>query len=427
MNVHESEKLAGILDARGYLETNERQEADILVINTCCIRENAENRVLGNLGYIKKLKENKRGLIVAVCGCMTQQKDAAQRIKARCPFVDIIFGTHNFFMFGEYLDAAEKGKKVLDILETEGDTIEGMRVKRAHGVNAWVNIMYGCDNYCAYCVVPLVRGRERSRKPEAILEEVEKLLDSGYKEITLLGQNVNSYCSEDKFGRKVDFARLLERAASFNQKYRLRFTTSHPKDFTDDVIQVIAHNPNIPEFIHLPAQSGSDRILALMNRKYTSKQYLSRIDTIRKYMPDVGLSSDIMVGFPTETESDFLDTLRLIQEVRYHNLYTFIFSPRKETAAYAMEGQIERAIADERFARLIEVQTKIGLELTEGLIGKSFEVLCDTYLEKTGVSRGKTRAGRIISFKTHADLTGQFLDVEVTHNKNTNLFGQVKK
>ena len=426
MNTHESEKLAGILEMKGYEPIHESRGADVVVFNTCCIRENAENRVLGNLGFVKKLKEENRRMIVAVCGCMTQQPGAAERLKARCPFIDIIFGTHNLAEFSAYLDKAEQGKKVSEVWERERETVESLPVKREEGVNAWVNIMYGCDNFCTYCIVPHVRGRERSRKPELIVDDVKRLLDEGYKEITLLGQNVNSYRGTDNAGGIVNFAGLLERAASCStEKYRVRFMTSHPKDLTDDVIRVIAAHPNIPKFIHLPAQSGSDRILGLMNRKYTSADYLNRIETIKKHMPDAGLSGDIMVGFPAETEDDFLDTMRLVKAVRYVNLFTFIYSKRRGTAAALMDGQIDRPTVNERFRRLCGLQAGIGLELAALSVKNTYEILCDRYTKKTRLARGRTSGGKIIWFYSDTDLTGKFAFVTVTEVKNSNLYGEL--
>ena len=427
MNAHESEKLAGILEERNYSPAEKEQDADIIVFNTCCIRENAENRVLGNLGFVKKLKEEKHSLKVVVCGCMTQQDGAAERLKNRCPFINLIFGTHNIHKFSEYLDFVQSGKKIVDIWDAESKTVEGLPIRRKKSINAWINIMYGCNNFCSYCIVPYVRGRERSRSPEAILDDVRRVLDEGYKEITLLGQNVNSYEAEDLRGRKVDFARLLELVSDFPQKYRVRFMTSHPKDLSDNVIRVIAERPNLPEFIHLPAQSGSDRILGLMNRKYTALSYLSRVETIRKFMPSAGLSGDIMVGFPSESEQDFTDTLNLVESVRYNNLYTFIYSRRKGTQAAVMNGQVERMVVNERFKRLLSLQSNIELELAHAALGAEFEILCDTYNKKTGVSSGKTSSGKIIWLKTETDLTGEFIPVTVTDVKKSNLFGKIQK
>jgi tRNA-2-methylthio-N6-dimethylallyladenosine synthase len=426
MNVHESEKLAGILEANGYYPAEDEKDADIIVLNTCCIRENAENRVLGNLGRIKKLREVKKDLKVCVCGCMTQNRGTAVFLKKRCPFINIIFGTHNIHKFGEYLRAVENGEKSLvEIFPQQDGTTEGLPLARSNGTNAWVNIMYGCNNFCSYCIVPYVRGTERSRKPDAIIDEVKKLLDNGYKEITLLGQNVNSYKSEDKNGIEVNFASLLRSVAGFPQKYRVRFMTSHPKDLSDEVIRTISEHPNIPEYIHLPAQSGSDRILELMNRKYNKLDYFNRIETIKRYIPDAGLSGDIIVGFPSETENDFLETLQLVTEVKYNNLYTFIYSRRNGTKADSMENHISEEIKSERIKRLIKLQTDIGYEIAKNEIGHRTEVLCDTYDKKTGILSGRTRNGKTVHIKSDKNLTGEFILADIVSAKNTALNGVI--
>jgi len=422
MNVHESEKLAGIMQARGYVFTENDFDADIIVFNTCCIRQSAENKIIGNLGYVKKLKEKNNNLIVAVCGCMTQQDGAADRLKKRCPFVNIIFGTHNLHKFGEYLDLSLGGQKVNEVYKAETDIIEDIPVKRSSGINAWVNIMYGCDNYCSYCVVPFVRGRERSWNVNHIVDDVKKLLDEGYKEITLLGQNVNSYSFED-----INFASLLEKVSNFNGDYRIKFMTSHPKDFNLDVIKVIAGNKNIHKFIHLPPQSGSDRILNLMNRKYTASDYLNKIELIKKHIPNAGLSGDIIAAFPSETENDFLDTLNLVKQVEFQNLFMFIYSKRDGTAASKMDGMISRDIAGERFDRLNKLQFDIGNKLANQELGKEFTVLIESFNPKNNSYFGKTDNGKAVSFKSDTCKVGDFVTVKVDKVKNSNLLGTVKK
>ena len=314
MNVHESEKIAGILRSRGYEECKDEKEADIIVFNTCCIRENAENHAYGNIGALKKLKRGNPGLLIAVGGCMTQQEGAAERLRKKFPFVDIVFGTHNLDSLGELLDRKAGSKKaVVDIWGKEGEIREDDYSFRTSYPNAWVNIMYGCNNFCSYCIVPYVRGRERSRAPEKISEEVDRLIDSGYKEITLLGQNVNSY-GNDREG-ECSFPQLLRRLCRREDKFRLRFMTSNPKDFGEELVRAIAECPQICHLVHLPVQAGSDRILKLMNRKYTAAEYLRKVELLRKYVPDCQLTTDIMVGFPTETEEDFRATLSLAAEL----------------------------------------------------------------------------------------------------------------
>jgi len=424
MNVHESEKLAGILEGTGYSVAADMNDADIIVINTCTIRQNAENRVVGNLGYIKKLKEKNKSLILGIFGCMPQADGAAQKLIKRAPFINIIFGTHNLYKFSDYLKRALEGEKVIEI-ELESKVVEGLEVKRTSGINAWVNIAYGCDNYCSYCIVPFVRGREKSREPQVVLKEVEDLLKQGYKEITLLGQNVNSYNGIDSNGEKKDFADLLENIALLPYKFRVRFMTSHPKDFSVKVIDAIARHKNLPPYFHLPAQSGSDRILKLMNRKYTAKHYLGLIDIIKSKIPDAGFSSDIIVGFPTETEEDFDKTLELVKKSRYHHLFSFIYSPRAGTKAAEMEGQIDKKTVDARFSKLTELQTKIGLEIAEKQVGKTVEILCDTFDKDKNTYRGKTENGKIVSFTSANNLVGEFVTLKVTKSKNSNLIGEM--
>jgi len=418
MNVHESEKIAGILRAKGYIESEKIEDADFILFNTCAIRETAENRVIGNLGIVKKIKEKNKNLIVAVCGCMTQKSATALNIKKRCPFVDIIIGTHNIYNLGNYLDEVEAGKKVFEILDTEGEVTEGVPLYRTSGVNAWVNIMYGCNNFCTYCIVPYVKGRERSRSVEDIVEEAKRVISEGYKEITLLGQNVNSYSYNN-----TDFASLLERILSLDGDFRLKFMTSHPKDISEKVIKVISQSDKAAKYIHLPVQSGSDRILRLMNRKYDSKSYLEKIDMIRNYIPNVGISSDIIVGFPTETEMDFEDTMRLVEKVQYNNLYTFIYSRRSGTVADSMEGQIDLNVKTERIERLIAHQFEIGNNIAKNCIGKQYNVLVESY--KDGVCHGKSECDKALAFYSAENLIGKFVNVKVTGCNNNKLLAEL--
>ncbi len=420
MNVHESEKLAGILRSRGYEEAASLEECDIVVFNTCCIRETAEYRVLGNLGIVKKLLEKKPNLKVAVCGCMAQKPGAEAMLKKRCPFINIIFGTHNLHKFGEYLDKIDSVRYIGEIWDKEVAIAEDVPVYRTSGVNAWVNIMYGCNNFCSYCIVPYVRGRERSRNADKICDDVKRLLDEGYKEITLLGQNVNSYGNDLTDGS--NFASLLERIGSFDGKYRVRFMTSHPKDISEDVVKTIASCDKLADYIHLPVQAGSDRILELMNRKYTRTDYLNKIDMIRKYIPHVGLSSDIMVGFPTETHEDFLDTVDIIEKVRYNNLFTFIYSRRSGTPADKME-QIDVKTKKERIAKLIELQFAIGNEEAKNCVGKTYEVLCDEWTN--GKAKGKSSCEKAISFPSSENIVGKFVNVRIVGTKNNQLKGEL--
>lgn len=422
MNVHESEKLAGILEEKGYLPAEKENDADIIVFNTCCVRETAETKILGNLGIVKKLKETKPDLKVCVCGCMAQKKGEADRLKKRCPFINLIFGTHNLYKFDQYLDEIMSGQNVIEVWDTDKTLPEKTPIKRSDSVNAWVNIMYGCNNFCSYCIVPYVRGREISRPEQDVLQDVKKLISEGYKEITLLGQNVNSY-GNDFSDKSNHFAALLEKCASFEGDYKIRFMTSHPKDLSEEVVKTIASCDKLADFIHLPVQAGSDRILSLMNRRYTSGQYLEKIDMIRSYIPDAGLSSDIMVGFPTETEEDFSDTMNIVKKVGYNNLYTFIYSRRSGTPADKME-QVELATKKRRIKELIALQFEIGCNLAKKCVGKTYRVLCDGYDGKT--ASGKSSCEKAIYFPSDINPAGKFVNVTVTHTKNNQLYGEIK-
>ncbi len=422
MNVHESEKLAGILEEKGYLPAEKENDADIIVFNTCCVRETAETKILGNLGIVKKLKETKPDLKVCVCGCMAQKKGEADRLKKRCPFINLIFGTHNLYKFDQYLDEIMSGQNVVEVWDTDKTLPEKTPIKRSDSVNAWVNIMYGCNNFCSYCIVPYVRGREISRPEQDVLHDVKTLISEGYKEITLLGQNVNSY-GNDFSDKSNHFAALLEKCASFEGDYKIRFMTSHPKDLSEEVVKTIASCDKLAAFIHLPIQAGSDRILSLMNRRYTSGQYLEKIDMIRSYIPNAGLSSDIMVGFPTETEEDFADTLNVVRKVGYNNLYTFIYSRRSGTPADKME-QVELATKKRRIKELIALQFEIGCDLAKKCVGKTYRVLCDGYDGKT--ASGKSSCEKAIYFPSDINPVGKFVNVTVTHTKNNQLYGEIK-
>ncbi len=422
MNVHESEKLAGILEEKGYIPAEKENDADIIVFNTCCVRETAETKILGNLGIVKKLKETKPDLKVCVCGCMAQKKGEADRLKKRCPFINLIFGTHNLYKFDQYLDEIMSGQNVIEVWDTDKTLPEKTPIKRSDSVNAWVNIMYGCNNFCSYCIVPYVRGREISRPEQDVLQDVKKLISEGYKEITLLGQNVNSY-GNDFSDKSNHFAALLEKCASFEGDYKIRFMTSHPKDLSEEVVKTIASCDKLADFIHLPVQAGSDRILSLMNRRYTSGQYLEKIDMIRSYIPDAGLSSDIMVGFPTETEEDFSDTMNIVKKVGYNNLYTFIYSRRSGTPADKME-QVELATKKRRIKELIALQFEIGCDLAKKCVGKTYRVLCDGYDGKT--ASGKSSCEKAIYFPSDINPIGKFVNVTVTHTKNNQLYGEIK-
>lgn len=423
MNVHESEKLAGILRSRGYTETSSKEEADIVVFNTCCIRENAENHAYGNIGALKKLKKARPAMLIAVGGCMTQQPGAAERLRKKFPFVDIVFGTHNLEEFGALLDRKIGRKKaVIDIWDKEGEVGEDDISFRTSYPNAWVNIMYGCNNFCSYCIVPYVRGRERSRAAEAVVAEVNDLLDRGYKEITLLGQNVNSYgndCGE------VSFPQLLRKICARDEKFRLRFMTSNPKDFGEELVRAIADHRQLCHLIHLPVQAGSDRILRLMNRKYTAREYLQKVEMLRRIIPDCQLSTDIMVGFPTETEEDFRATLELVRAADFSAAFTFVYSRRSGTVAADMEGQIPEEVQKERIMRLVELVNAQTREKSLSYRGKTVEILCEDYDDKKRLYMGRDEYGRMGYFTSEQNRIGNFVDIHVTDSSGISLMGEI--
>lgn len=424
MNVHESEKLAGILRANGYTdECPTAEEADIVVFNTCCIRENAENHAMGNIGALKKVKRARPQMLIAVGGCMTQQPDAAQRLRKKFPFVDIVFGTHNLDEFGALLarKAAQK-KAVVAIPEKEGAIREEDYSYRTSYPNAWVNIMYGCNNFCSYCIVPYVRGRERSRDPESIVREVHDLLDKGYREITLLGQNVNSYSAD--LGGGMSFPQLLYRICEGQGKFRLRFMTSNPKDFGEELIEAIAELPQVCKLIHLPVQAGSDRILKLMNRRYTAREYLEKLEALRKRVPGCEVTTDIMVGFPTETEEDFEQTLALVQQADFASAFTFVYSRRSGTKAAEMEGQIPEEVQKERIMRLVELVNEKTREKSRAYLGKTTEILVEDFDKKRGLYLGRDEYGRMGYFQSDKDRIGEFVRLKITDASGISLYGE---
>lgn len=424
MNVHESEKLAGILRANGYTdECPTAEEADIVVFNTCCIRENAENHAMGNIGALKKVKRARPQMLIAVGGCMTQQPDAAQRLRKKFPFVDIVFGTHNLDEFGALLarKAAQK-KAVVAIPEKEGAICEEDYSYRTSYPNAWVNIMYGCNNFCSYCIVPYVRGRERSRDPESIVREVHDLLDKGYREITLLGQNVNSYSAD--LGGGMSFPQLLYRICEGQGKFRLRFMTSNPKDFGEELIEAIAELPQVCKLIHLPVQAGSDRILKLMNRRYTAREYLEKLEALRKRVPGCEVTTDIMVGFPTETEEDFEQTLALVRRADFASAFTFVYSRRSGTKAAEMEGQIPEEVQKERIMRLVELVNEKTREKSRAYLGKTTEILVEDFDKKRGLYLGRDEYGRMGYFQSDKDRIGEFVRLKITDASGISLYGE---
>ena len=426
MNVHESEKIAGILEELGYTPAGSIEESDIIVFNTCCIRDTAEKRAFGNIGAVKPIKKKNKDLIVAVVGCMTEQKGYDKIFKEKYPYVDIVLGTGNLNLLKEkIIEKREHGKKTYLTQSCNDPIDETVPQSRTSYPNAWVNIMYGCNNFCTYCIVPYVRGRERSREPEEILKEVRSLVEDGYKEITLLGQNVNSYGNDFSDRPEVNFANLLKAVSEIPGKFRIRFMTSHPKDLTEEVVDVIASSDKIMNNIHLPVQAGSDAVLKKMNRKYDRAHYLALIDMIKAKLPGVGITTDIMVGFPTETEEDFSDTLDLVRKVRYSNAFTFIYSVRKGTAAATMP-QIDYQTKRRRITELIALQNEITKQLSEEYIGNVYEVLIEDVNKKyKNAVCGRTESGRLVSCVGDPSLIGTFQNILITEARSASLFGKI--
>ena len=424
MNVHESEKIAGQLQTLGYEETQTAEDADVIVFNTCCVRENAEQHAFGNIGMYKKLKKEKKDLVIAVCGCMTQQGEFAKKLSATFPFVDVIIGTYNIDEFGKILQkTVDTKKRVVEILDKNGDICEEITPYRSSYPNAWVNIAYGCNNFCTYCIVPYVRGRERSRLPENVVDEVKNLVNEGYKEITLLGQNVNSYGHDLK--NDVGFASLLDEIGKIEGKFRLRFMSNHPKDLTEDVIEAIKRNPHACHAIHLPVQSGSNRILSLMNRRYSVEKYLSQIESIRKIIPDCAITTDIIVGFPTETEEDFIDTVKLVETVKFDGAFMFVYSKREGTKAAIMDGQIDPEIQKDRIMRLIDVQNELNRKESLTYVGKTVEILVEDFDEKKNSYMGRDERGKMAYFSCDENVIGKFVNVKITSAGGMSLMGEI--
>ena len=427
MNEEDSEKLSGMLKRIGYTRTENKEEAGIILFNTCCVRENAENKVFGNLGALKNLKKKNPDLIIGICGCMMQQEGMADRILKEFPYVNIIFGTHNAYKFPEYLNRVRtEGVQIKEIFNKETDIVEGLPIDRESSVKAFVTIMYGCNNFCTYCIVPYVRGRERSRKPEDILKEIRELVAQGYKEITLLGQNVNSYgkgLEED-----VDFAKLLRMINEIEGLERVRFMTSHPKDLTLDVIMAIKECDKLCEQIHLPVQSGSNSILKKMNRHYTREYYLDLVKKIKEEIPGATLTTDIIVGFPGETEEDFQDTLELVKEVGYSSAFTFIYSRRNNTPADMMLNQVSEEDKHHRFNRLVAAVNERVIAQNKAEEGNILEVLVEGNSKNDAEKlTGRTRTGRLVNFTGEGISAGDIVNVKITRAQNFSLIGEAIK
>ena len=421
-NEADSERIRGMLQSAGYGFTDSADGADIVVFNTCAIRDHAEQRVFGNVGALVHTKRRHPRQKIFLCGCMMGQKHVSDRIKKSYPHVDGVFSTHHLWQFPELLlYVLSTGKRVFAVEDSAGSIAENIPVSRTNKLKAWVSVMYGCNNFCSYCIVPYVRGRERSRQPEHILDECRQLIAAGYKEITLLGQNVNSYGKDLNLG--IDFADLLAQVASLPGEFRVRFMTSHPKDASRKLFDTIAKYPKICKQFHLPFQSGNDRVLREMNRRYTAAQYLELVDYGLSLMPELVLTSDVIVGFPSETEEEFEDTLRLIERVRYDALFTFIFSPRAGTPAAAMPDPTPKAEKNRRFDRLVALQNRISEEKHRAYIGKTLSVLVDGRDGEWLTAR--TDGGRLVRLLGSDALIGQFLNVTVTDCTTWSLVGTI--
>lgn len=425
MNIHESEKLAGMLVSLGYEKTEDMKNADVIVFNTCSIRDGVDQKIIGNIGTTKKLKKNNPNLIIAVCGCMTQADGAGEMLKKRYPFLDIIFGTHNIHLFKEYLQSRlASGKKIMEVWDKETGIFESVDMLRDNMFsNAWVNINYGCNNFCSYCIVPYVRGRERSREPSDIIAEIKSLIKDGYKYITLLGQNVNSY-GNDFEDKNVNFASLLKSLSELDGDFRLKFMTSHPKDLSEELIKVIAGSDKICNSIHLPIQSGSNKVLKEMNRKYTREHYLSKVEMIRKYIPDAYISTDIIVGFPGETEEEFEETVDIVNKVRYDGVFAFMYSRRKGTVADKMPNQIPENVKKDRIHKLLGISKAMTKEKNKELVGKNLNVIA--VKSENGVYETLSDSGKTIYVESTGLVTNNFYTVKITKFANNKLFATLE-
>lgn len=419
MNVRDSETIKGILENIGFYETEDPDKADLILFNTCSVRENPERKVYGRIQQYKPGTDK----IIGICGCMVQQGAEFEYIKNHLPQVSLVFGTHNLHELPQLIERVMLGERVLEVWEDKKELVEGLPAKREKGVKAFVNISFGCNNFCTYCIVPYTRGREKSRQKQHILEEITDLARNGYKEITLLGQNVNSYGKD----LDTDFTSLLKAVQEIDGIERIRFTTSHPKDLSEDLIQAFVELPKLCEHLHLPLQSGSNRILKLMNRRYTAEHYLNLVEKLRQAVPGIALTTDLIVGFPGETEADFKETLDLVKQVGYDSAFTFIYSPRKGTLAAQIKEQIAEEIKKERIYRLLELQNQISSDLNQKSVDQTVEVLVEG-LSKTDTAKltGKTRTNKTINFPGNKGLIGQTVLVKVTAGKLSSLEGIIE-
>lgn len=424
-NENDSERLRGMLKDMGYSFTDDKEEADLILYNTCCVRENAELKVFGNIGALKHLKASKPHLLIGICGCMMQQEHIVKQIKQKYKQVDMVFGTHTLYKFPEVLEKAmNEAYTIIDVINTDGYIIEDIPIHREGGIKAWVSVMYGCNNFCSYCIVPYVRGRERSRDPKDIIREVAQLVSEGYKEITLLGQNVNSYGND--LDEELDFADLLKMVNDIEGINRIRFMTSHPKDISDKLIDIMSQCKNLCEQLHLPFQAGSNKVLDMMNRKYTKEKYLEIINKVKKVMPDIALTSDIIVGFPGETNEDFEETLDVIKKVEFDSIFTFIYSPRKGTPAEKMKDVLDKNEKQANFQRLMDTQNEISLRKNQQYLGETVEILVEGHSKtNSDVLTGRTRTGKIVNFSGDEELIGTLCNVLIEEVHTWSLTGRL--
>ena len=426
-NVADGQKLMGMLQEMGFTLTEEPKEADLVILNTCAVREHAEDRVFGNLGALTHAKKENPEMVICLCGCMAQEPRVSERIKKSYPHVNLVFGPHALWKFPELLwRVYDRRKRVFSVDDEHGTIAEGIPVVRERGVKAWVSIMYGCNNFCSYCIVPYVRGRERSRDPECVLAEVRELVEAGYKDITLLGQNVNSYGNDLDIG--YDFSDLLAEIDKIEGEFVIRFMSSHPKDATKKLFDTMAESRHVAHQLHLPFQSGNDRVLKEMNRRYTREKYLSLVNYAKSVMPDLVLTSDVIIGFPGETEEEAMDTVSLVDEVGFDALFTFIYSPRPGTKAAAMPDPATRAEKQKWFDKLLEVQNAKSAALHAAYIGKTVRVLVDGKSDDPDYPlTSRTQGNRLVRLKGSEDLMGKFLNVKITDSNTWALYGEAEK
>jgi len=422
-NVRDEESMRGMLEGVGFSKVEKEAEADIIILNTCAVRENAEDKVYGEIGNLKGLKQKKKDLIIVLCGCIPEEPEILERILNVYPYVNLIFGTHEVYKLLNFIEYVAKHKERLVAVESkDGEVYEGLPVRRTSSHKAFVNIIYGCNKFCTYCIVPYTRGKERSRRFDDVLLECKELIDQGYKEITLLGQNVNAYGKDLDEGK--DFADLLEAVAKLGIP-RLRFTTSHPWDFTSKMIDIIAKYDNIMKFIHLPVQSGSDDILKRMGRRYTSKDYINLVNEMKKKIPGLGLSTDIIVGFPNESDEDFQKTLDLVDEVKYDSAFTFIYSPRRGTPAAKMEDAIDKETKSRRFKELVKHLEVSVSASSSSMVGRIYDVLVDGESKNDDqMLSGYTESNKLVHFKGDISLVGQIIKVKILESHTYSLIGE---